>query len=176
MADVDAKRAEREKREKEEKEQAKINPFAVGSGAGAQGAGIGSQLFGGDLFGASAANPFASSDPVPEVAQLSITKDTRPDPKSFSPPLPAYQPAQYLSTFDEYLPDPDAESDDDEDDEDVEVDEEASGGAAAAEGAKAADDEVFERFMRRIRMAEGGEGHVLRFVSPSVLVEADVQV
>lgn len=167
MADVDAKRAEREKREKEEREQAKLNPFSIDSGAGAkQGTGLGSQLFGGgDLFGSSAANPFAVpvANPIPETAALSITSDTRPNPKSYGPPLPAYQPAQYLSTFDEYLPDPEAESDDD-DDEDVEVDDEAAGAGAGAgaESGKPAGDEVFERFMRRIRMAEGGEGHVLR--------------
>lgn len=121
----------------------------------------GSTLFGSQpLFGASQSlsSPSNTTQPAPpDLASLSISTTT-----AFKPPLPAFQPPQYLSTIDEYLPPPadiEMESDDDDDDP-------AQKAEFAEEGWEKLlpkhVDEVFERFKRRLEGAEGGYRQVLR--------------
>lgn len=128
----------------------------------------GSSLFGSaqPLFGGGkAANPFSStsSGKTPDVSRLSLENAAGPSYITLAPPLPAYQPAQYLSTLDEYLPDP----------EDIEVDnddeeEEATGGKDEWRDARWEQllpghiDEVFERFVRRLQNADSASNQVLR--------------
>lgn len=137
----------------------------------------GSSLFGSaqPLFGAApdvSANPFsAPSTPsaVPDISKLSInpTETTTMNLTTLAPPLPAYQPPQYISTIDEYLPEPD----DDEYDMDHDEDGEQTAEQKAAEFADPRWeqllsphlDEVFERFVKRIQGAEDAAGQVLRY-------------
>ncbi len=154
--------------------------------------------FGGASFGGdSSLNPFASSasqKPEPAIEEsLSALSVSEPTPASasasasdpstpsitFTPPLPAYQPPQYLSTFDEFIPDHSkaAKIADHDDRNDVGGGEKAGRKASAAEDAKQNGaggaeqwervlpkgvDEVFERFVNRLNEAEGGEDQVLR--------------
>jgi pre-rRNA-processing protein TSR4 len=93
--------------------------------------------------------------------------------------LPAYQPPQYLSTFDEYIPRPDkaaasklAQVDDGPGEKagrKASAAEEARQGGGGGGGAEQWErvlpkgvDEVFERFVNRLYDAEGGEDQVLR--------------
>lgn len=146
-----------------------------------------STLFGSaqPLFGApsqSSPTPPASTpakkDETPDISSLSISA------AALGPPLPAYQPPQYLSTIGEYIPpldDIEMEEDDEEADE------------FGPEIAEIKDDkwdkilpktvdEVFETFARKLQSAEYGEKQVLRLVSslpsslfppPSVAHHAD---
>lgn len=169
VADVAAKRAEAERIAAEERAKARINPFTA-KDAPAGG------LFGSaqPLFGAAAANPFAAPAPAGEaapaaavaapteaVAALSIATE----PVILGPPLPAYQPAQYLATIDEYLPLPESDDEDDVDSDDDETPEMKA--EWRDEGwerllPKGVDD-IFERFVRRLDSAEDGSTQVLRY-------------
>jgi pre-rRNA-processing protein TSR4 len=173
VADVEAKRAEAERIAREEREKARINPFTV-KDAPAGG------LFGGQqpLFGAAPPNPFAAAEPAPatapettaaaapaeKLAALTIGEST-----TLAPPLPAYQPAQYLATIDEYLPEPGAASDDESD---VESDEDETPEMKAEWREETgwdkllpkSVDDIFTRFVRRLETAEeGGDAQVLRY-------------
>ncbi|WVR06643.1 hypothetical protein IAU60_003675 [Kwoniella sp. DSM 27419] len=170
VRDVEEKRAAAEKQAAEDRERARKNPFTLGEGQP-----NGSSLFGNaqPLFGAAASttlpNPFASttpSAPVTEAPDMSGLSISAASSSTLAPPLPAYQPAQYLTTIEEYIPpveDMEIESDSDEDDED-----------AAAQAAEFQDeafekmfpkavDEVFESFVRRLGGADGGAKQVLRY-------------
>jgi pre-rRNA-processing protein TSR4 len=94
-----------------------------------------------------------------------------PTSTSLAPPHPAYLPAQYLSTIDEYLAPPD----------DVDMDDgDASDADEPAEQKAEWRDErfeqmltkgidpLFERFVRRLGDAEGARGQVLRSVETFV--------
>lgn len=139
---------------------------------------VGSALFGGTpasgagLFGA--ANPFAApssspppSSPSPATAQskpepdLSTLSISSPTTTTLLPPHPAYQPPQYLSTTDEYLPPP------------SEIDIDSDDGQSPEEKAEWRDerfeqllpsgiDPLFERFVKRISEADGASTQVLR--------------
>lgn len=161
------KRAEAERVAAEEREKARKNPFTMGEQPS------GGNLFGGGepLFGAAPSNPFGApaadaadaTEPAPAapLAALTLTEDV-----TYTPPLPAYQPPQYISTMDEYLIAQD-EEDDSEDDEDL-VDEDVPQGSEWREGgwdklvAKGVDD-IFERFVRRLQSADDGTSQVLRY-------------
>jgi pre-rRNA-processing protein TSR4 len=173
-------------------------------GGGAFGGAFGGQSFGGE----SSLNPFSSStapeqqpdgaienslsslsvsDPTP--APESTVTPTVPEPVSipsitFAPPLPAYQPPQYLSTFEEYIPRPDIKSTAQHQLENrgekagrkasaaEDAKQSANGGGAGGGGGGGAEqwervlpkgvDEVFERFVNRLNEAEGGDDQVLR--------------
>ncbi len=169
--------------------------------AGAAG-GLGASLFGG---GASAfGNPFSTapaeaeptSEQPPGMAKLSISSSgdsaggaqaehqaeagpSRP-PTTYGPPIPAYQPPQYLSTFDEYIPRPDAGGKGklaqylEDGDKAGRKAGAAQDAAAAGEGGGGAEqwervlpkgvDEVFERFVSRLEDAQDGDDQVLRWV------------
>lgn len=127
----------------------------------------GSSLFGADapLFGASTTStPSWSASPAPpDLSSLSIASSS--SNVSLAPPLPAYQPPQFLSTIDEYLPPPE-EMDVDDDDDD-----EAPGGQNGWRDERWEQllpkhmDAVFDRFVRRLETAEDGSTQVLRSVS-----------
>ncbi|WVQ84403.1 hypothetical protein IAT38_006555 [Cryptococcus sp. DSM 104549] len=172
VRDVEEKRKLREKEEAEEREKARKNPFTLGSDAAPNG----SALFGSaqPLFGgaASAANPFAApttttpADPVPDLASLTISEPLPPSGPSttLAPPLPAYQPPQYLSTIEEYLIPPedvemDSDSDEDETPEQAAEWKEDGWEKLLPKGV----DEVFEAFVRRLGQADGGKKQVLRY-------------
>lgn len=128
----------------------------------------GSFLFGSSqpLFGAAASNPFTpqSSGAAPDISKLSLEPTAGPSTSTtLAPPLPAYQPSQYLTTLDEYLPDPeDVEMDDDDEEE------ETAGGKDEWRDARWEQllpghiDEVFERFVRRLQNADSASNQVLR--------------
>lgn len=117
------------------------------------------------LFGAAPSNPFETKKeepaPAPTVPLAALSLG---EPSTLAPPLPAYQPAQYLTTIDEYLPEPE------DDDEDIESDEDETPEMKAEwrdEGwekllPKHVDD-IFERFVRRLESADGGSSQVLRY-------------
>lgn len=171
VADVEAKRAEAERLAAEERERARQNPFTVKDGAAAPG------LFGSaqPLFGAAASNPFATPSapvlstataearddvPTAAIASLSLT-----DAVTHAAPLPAYQPPQYLSTIDEYLPYPETDSDVDVESDDDEAPEQKA--EWREDGwdkllPKTVDD-IFERFVRRLAGAEDATTQVLRY-------------
>lgn len=136
----------------------------------------------------------ASSDPVPSFSALSVetppttSQNAAVGPSTptvtYAPPIPAYQPAQYISTFEEYVPRLDhpthasrkgvskeyekfIKQADDED----EGGKGKSGGGGGEGGGPAEQwervlpkgvDEVFERFVNRLKEAEDGEQQVLR--------------
>jgi pre-rRNA-processing protein TSR4 len=174
VADVEAKRAEAERIAAEERERARQNPFTVKENAGPG-------LFGGSqpLFGAAAANPFAAPSPTPassssqppaspkkeEVPTAAVASLSLSDPVTYAPPLPAYQPPQYITTMDEYLPIPEEDSDVDVDSDEDEAPEQK---AEWREGGwdkllpKSVDD-IFERFARRLASAEDASNQVLRY-------------
>ena len=172
--DAEEKRKAAEKAAAEERERARKNPFSVRDSAGpwlergsSQMDASAPSLFGSaqPLFGATApSNPFsASSTEPPDVSKLSIIDSASSSSHTLGPPLPAYQPAQYLSTLDEYLPDPD--------DDDMSVDEDD--GQTPEQKQEFRDerweqllpghmDEVFERFVKRLHNADSASNQVLR--------------
>lgn len=166
VADVERKRAEAARLAAEEREKARKNPFTMNDSQS-----NGSNLFGNSqpLFGAAPSNPFGAPDSAPAPA-----KDEAPsaplsslqigEPTTYAPPLPAYQPPQFISTMDEYLtlPESDDESDDDEVDEDVPQGSEWRESGWEKLVAKGVDD-IFERFVRRLQSAEDGTNQVLRY-------------
>lgn len=167
VADVAAKKAAAEAAAAEERARARINPFTAAAEQG-QGGLFGAQQ---PLFGAAAPNPFAApaapaeSKPEAPAAQLEKLEISAPEPVSHGPPLPAYLPAQYLATIDEYLPPPESDSDLDSDDEDESPEQAAEW--RDADGwdkilPKSVDD-VFEKFVRRLETAEDGRSQVLRY-------------
>lgn len=167
VADVAAKKAAAEAAAAAERERARKNPFTASAPSEQQG------LFGAQpLFGAAAPNPFAApapaekkeeqAAPAAEMAKLEIEEG---EPVVHQPPLPAYLPAQYLSTIDEYLPPPDSDDGDISDDEDESPEQAAEW--RDADGwdkilPKSVDD-VFEKFVRRLESAEDGRAQVLRY-------------
>jgi pre-rRNA-processing protein TSR4 len=106
-------------------------------------------------------------------------------PQTLAPPFPAYLPAQYLTTFDEYLPaDPNALAADtagrvkqlsagEAEEKERELQQQSGAGAGGKKGAAGGEqwekvlpkgvDEVFERFLERLNRAEDGSGQVLRY-------------
>lgn len=111
--------------------------------------------------------PQSKKEDTPDISSLSLSSSSS---SSLGPPLPAYQPPQYLSTIGEYIPpldDIEMEEDADEDDKDE----------YGPEIAEIKDDkwdkilpktvdEVFETFARKLQSAEYGEKQVLRLVPP----------
>lgn len=129
-----------------------------------------SSLFGSaqPLFGGPAAtSPFSTPAPTeqpPDLSSLAISDSAPSLSTSHAPPLPAYQPPQYLSTIGEYIPPLD----------DIEMEDDDAGDEYAAELAEIKDDkwdkilpktvdEVFETFARKLQSAEYGEKQVLRY-------------
>ena len=121
------------------------------------------------LFGVSSSK--ASSDESdlipPNLSTLSIISPSPSNPSSsgitWKPPLSAYHPCQYLSTVDEYLPDPEDEDMDKYDDEDETSEQKAEFRDARFEQLLPQHmDEVFERFVRRLQNADGASSQVLR--------------
>ncbi|WWD18790.1 hypothetical protein CI109_103245 [Kwoniella shandongensis] len=167
VRDVEEKRAAAEKAAAAEREKARKNPFTISSDSQPNG----SALFGTaqPLFGApsSGSNPFAApvtSSEAPDLSSLSISSSTPSSSTTLAPPLPAYQPAQYLSTIEEYIPpveDMEVEEDEDSDDEAI-----AQNGGLEEAWEKILPkgvDEVFENFVRRLEAADGGSKQVLRY-------------
>lgn len=144
----------------------------------------------GNPFSAAPSEPAPTEEQSPDLSSLSINSPaeaappaqpqagpSRP-PVTYGPPIPAYQPPQYLSTFDEYIPRPDAGGKGKlaqyvEDGEKAgrkaglaQDAADASGGGAGAEQWERVlpkgVDEVFERFVSRLEDAEGGDDQVLR--------------
>ena len=79
-----------------------------------------------------------------------------------TPPVPSYQPAQYLSTIEEYLPPPLDELDSDD-----EIDETPEHKAEWRDARweqllPKHVDVIFERFVRRLENAESGSQQVIR--------------
>ncbi|RSH90789.1 hypothetical protein EHS25_009964 [Saitozyma podzolica] len=167
VRDVQAKRAEREKREAEEREKAKVNPFSLSTEVQSDG----NSLFGAATLFGSQANPLASPAPptsaeTPDIASLSLSSDTSVagPSKTLSPPLPAYQPPQYLSTIAEYLPIPeDVEMDAADDDDETEEQKAEWRNERFESLLPRGMDPVFERFVRRIDSAEDGSTQVMRY-------------
>ena len=171
--DAEAKRKAAEKSAAEERERARKNPFSVRDSTGSWHERGSSQmdasapsLFGSaqPLFGAAASsNPFSSSSSEPpDVSRLSL-EPASSFSHSLAPPLPAYQPAQYLSTLDEYLPDP--EDDDmsvDEDDGQTEEQKQEFRDERWEQLLPGHMDEVFERFVKRLHNADSASNQVLR--------------
>lgn len=202
------KRREAEEQAAKDREKAIGNPFSVKSDT-LTGGGFGASIFSSGLSGVAEGgsfNPFSTAAsagttpqsqpaPIPAFASLSIaTSEPQAGPSTpsvtYASPLPAYQPPQYLSTFEEYIPRPVpgklAASGKDRGDrkgrkaelaELASVKKNGEGGAVEQwervlpKGV----DEVFERFVNRLAGAEGGDDQVLRFVkrsfsgTPSVL-------
>ncbi|GMK54497.1 hypothetical protein CspeluHIS016_0110830 [Cutaneotrichosporon spelunceum] len=171
VADVEAKRVEAERIAAEARERARQNPFIVKENAGPG-------LFGGSqpLFGTGGANPFATpSDPsTPSETRSSPKKEDVPtaaiaslslsEPVAYAAPLPAYQPPQYITTMDEYLPiaeDSDVDVDSDEDEAPEQKAEWREDGWDKLLP-KSVDD-IFERFARRLASAEDASNQVLRY-------------
>ena len=109
--------------------------------------GSGQPLFGGPQTAQQA-------DP-PDLASFSLQPKAS---TSYAPPLPAYQPPQYLTTVDEYLATPE-DVDMDEDDEDNQMDLRNERWEQLLPKHM---DEVFERYVKRLKDADGGTGQVLR--------------
>jgi pre-rRNA-processing protein TSR4 len=173
VADVEAKRAEAERVAKEEREKARINPFSAKPTEAGGLFGAGAPLFG----AAPSSNPFAATTATPAAAAAEASESapsaavaalTIGEPTTLAPPLPAYQPAQYLTTTDEYLPPP--ESDDEDVDSDDDEDDNTPEAKAAWRGDDGWDkllpkgvDDVFEKFVRRIQSADDASTQVLRY-------------
>jgi pre-rRNA-processing protein TSR4 len=97
---------------------------------------------------------------------LSLSSDTpvAGPSRTLSPPLPAYQPPQYLATIAEYLPIPeDVEMDADDDDDETEEQKAEWRDERFESLLPRGMDPVFERFLRRIDSAEEGSTQVLRY-------------
>ena len=121
-------------------------------------------LFGGaqPLFGTS--TPAATAEASPDLSSLTISpiQPVASSSRTLAPPLPAYQPPQYLSTIGEYLAPPsmdiDSESDDDDDNADPSWKDE-QWERLLRKGV----DEVFDKYVRRLEAAEDGRSQVLRY-------------
>jgi pre-rRNA-processing protein TSR4 len=162
---------------------------------------FGSTLFGGNADGMPTFNPFSAATvstdaPAQAFSALSLSTPKAEAPskaelqkvasgpdtpgKTLSAPFPAYLPAQYLTTFDEYLPaDPNALAGDTaqrvkqitaEEAKEKEQQAGKKGGNVSGAGAEQWEkvlpkgvDEVFERFLERLNRAEDGSGQVLRY-------------
>ncbi|WRT66713.1 uncharacterized protein IL334_003676 [Kwoniella shivajii] len=169
VRDVEAKRKEIEAEAAAEREKARKNPFTLSSDSQPNG----SALFGTaqPLFGAppsaSSPNPFAapptsSIDAVPDLSSLTISTPSSSS-TTLSAPLPAYQPAQYISTIEEYLPPAeDLEMDSDDEDESEEMKAELQDDTWEKMLPRHVD-EVFQGFVRRLESADGGTKQVLRY-------------
>lgn len=161
----------------------------------ASGTGLGSLLFSSTPASGTATtfNPFSTPSPAPDAptaafSSLSLSSATNASPskpsiaiagpptpaQTYGPPIPAYQPAQYLDTFEEYVPKKVEGKEPNEDDlAGVDDDDESSGKKNSGGGGGFVEkwekvlprgvDEVFERFMNRLNEAEGGEEQVLRY-------------
>lgn len=171
---MEQKRLQAERERQAEREKAKINPFAVstipcmymyrladsfkmpnGQPAGAL-FGSAQPLFGGP---SNSTSSIETTTAPPDISSLSIASAT-----TLGPPLPAFQPPQYLSTIGEYIPPPeDADDDDDLDDDDDEEMAEFKDEKWEKILPKNVD-EVFEAFVRRLQSAEDGDQQVLRWV------------
>ena len=171
--DAEEKRLAAEKAAAEEKARARKNPFSVSlplhlylpaeaddkmPDASAP------SLFGSGqpLFGAAASNPFSDATKPPDMSTLSLNTASSSS-TTFAAPLPAYQPAQYLSTLDEYLPEP--EDDDrsmDGDDETSAEEQQAFRDERWEQLLPGHMDEVFERFCKRLQNADSASNQVLR--------------
>ncbi|ORX37079.1 programmed cell death protein 2 [Kockovaella imperatae] len=146
--DAAAKRAAAAKAAEAERERARKNPFSMPA------SGDGKSLFGSaqPLFGAP---PSADLSNPPDISSLSLQPNAS---TSHAPPLPAYQPPQYLTTIDEYLAPPeDVDMDDDEEDQ-MDLRNERWEQLLPKHM-----DEVFERYVKRLKDADGGAGQVLRY-------------
>ena len=134
-------------------------------------------LFGGSqgLFGSAPVNPFASPSPAPspapasavssatqDLASLSISPDLTSS-TSLTPPHPAYWPAQYLSTTDEYLPPPDEVEYDSEDESESAEQKAEWRDERFQQMLTKGIDPLFERFVRRLADADGASEQVLRY-------------
>ena len=123
-----------------------------------------SSLFGGNqnLFHSSEDPLALPSDNIkpPDLSKLTINSPSY----CYEPPLPAYQPAQYLSTIEEYMtPTQDVDMDDDEIDETPELKAEWRDARWEQLLPKHVD-VIFERFIRRLENAEDGSQQLLRYV------------
>ena len=127
-----------------------------------------SSLFGSaqPLFGAPSPflPPALPAPTPPDLSSLSISAPSASGSSSHCPPLPAYQPPQYLSTIGEYIaPLEDIEmEDDDENDEYAAEISDAKGDEKWDKILPKTVDEVFETFARKLQSAEDGEHQVLR--------------
>ncbi|WWC88319.1 uncharacterized protein L201_003227 [Kwoniella dendrophila CBS 6074] len=173
VQDVEEKRKIAETQAAAEREKARKNPFTLSSETQPNG----SALFGSaqPLFGAPSIspNPFASSaaptpsaELTPDLSKLTISASTPSSSSTtLSPPLPAYQPAQYLSTIEEYLPPPeDVELDSDDDE--IENDEDMKATMLDDTWERMLPkhlDEVFQTFVKRLESSDGGSKQVLRY-------------
>lgn len=126
----------------------------------------GGALFGapsGGLFGGTpTANPFAASatKETPDIASLSIAG---PSSSTLQQPHPAYWPAQYLATVDEYLPPPEEMDIDEDDDADETPEQKAEWRDERFQQMLSKGvDPLFERFVRRLADADGASEQVLR--------------
>lgn len=119
------------------------------------------------LFGAAPANPFATTTPAttantPDIASLSLAPASS---SSLAPPHPAYWPAQYLYTTDEYLPPPEEVDYDSDDDKNESAEQKAEWRDERFQQMLTKGiDPLFERFVRRLADAEGASEQVLRYV------------
>lgn len=165
VADVAAKKAAAEAAAAAERERARKNPFTASAPSEQQGGLFGSNQ---PLFGAAAPNPFAAPAPAAEKPAAPAAEMAKLEIKEGEPvllaPAPAYLPAQYLSTIDEYLPDPESDSDltDDEDESPEQAAEWRDADGWDKILPKSVDD-VFEKFVRRLETAEDASTQVLRY-------------
>ena len=121
-------------------------------------------LFGGaqPLFGTS--TPAATAEAPPDLSSLTISppQPVASSSRTLAPPLPAYQPPQYLSTIGEYLAPPSMDIDSESDDEDDNADpswKDEQWERLLRKGV----DEVFDKYVRRLEAAEDGRSQVLRY-------------
>ncbi|WWC71094.1 uncharacterized protein I206_105047 [Kwoniella pini CBS 10737] len=169
VKDVEEKRKIAEAAAEAEREKARKNPFTLSSDSQPSGTLFGSQ----PLFGSSipAPNPFApptnasvratTNDTTPDISKLSISATSS---TTLGPPVPAYQPAQYLSTIDEYIPP--AEDVDFESDSEIDGDEDMKATMLDDTWERMLPkhlDEVFQHFVRKLEASDGGSKQVLRY-------------
>ncbi len=174
--DVELKEALKKEEAAAERERARANPFSVSLALHAVLASLmdrqvqadpranGSALFGGDqpLFGSTStiSTPRTSTKQIPDISNLSISLSSS---TTYAPPLPAYQPAQYLTTIEECLPPAQDVNLSDDDDEET-PDQKAEWRDARWEQLLPKHvDVIFERFVRRLENAEGGSQQVVRY-------------
>ena len=124
----------------------------------------GSTLFGGGqpFFGSTHSTGPELLGAIPSTHSISKPSVISSARRTHAPPLPAYQPAQYLNTTDEYLPPPpivELEEDDESPDQKAEWRD-----ARWEQLLPQHVDVIFERFVRRLENAEGGAQQVLRWV------------
>ena len=96
---------------------------------------------------------------MPDISSLTIS----PSSTTYAPPILAYQPSQYLTTIDEYLPPPERMDIDDVEETGPEADFRNERWEQLLPKHM---DEVFERYVKRLQGAEDGAGQVLRSVTP----------